>query len=159
MILRRRGTATRFVPPVSIVLAARPGAYVEGLTADREGRPADWIGSFSEAAGRAAAVSIELADQVFALQGVWRERAGRPRAGSAASRLIALLPALPVLSAPTARAAIGVSQQQTLAGLKALAGAGVIRQLSAGTYDRQFAATELFDLLAAYEERFVGRAR
>ena len=159
VILRRRGIATRFVPPVSIVLAARPAAYVEGLTAYREGRLADWIGSFSEAAGRAAAVSIELADQVLALQGVWRERAGRPRAGSAASRLIALLPALPVLSAPTARAAIGVSQQQTLAGLKALAGAGVIRQLSAGTYDRQFAATELFDLLAAYEERVVGRAR
>jgi Fic family protein len=156
VILRRRGIATRFVPPVSIVLAARPAAYVEGLTAYREGRLADWIGSFSEAAGRAAAVSIELADQVLALQGVWRERAGRPRAGSAARKLIALLPALPVLSAPTARAAIGVSQQQTLVGLKALADAGVIRQLSAGTYDRQFAATELFDLLAAYEERVAG---
>ena len=94
-----------------------------------------------------------------ALQGEWRERAGRPRAGSAASKLIALLPALPVLSAPTARAAIGVSQQQTLAALKALAEAGVIRQLSAGTYDRQYAATELFDLLTAYEEGIVGLAR
>jgi hypothetical protein len=96
---------------------------------------------------------------VAPLQGEWRERAGRPRAGSAASKLIALLPALPVLSAPTARAAIGVSQQQTLATLKSLAGAGVIRQLSEGTYDRQFAATELFDMLAAYEERVVGQAR
>jgi len=73
-------------------------------------------------------------------------------------RLIALLPALPVLSAPTAPTAIGVSQQQTLAALKSLAGSGVIRQLSAGTYGRQYAATELFDLLAAYEERVVGRA-
>lgn len=43
------------------------------------------------------------------------------------------------------------SQQQTLAALKALAEAGVVRQLSAGTYDRQYAATELFELLAAYE--------
>lgn len=88
--------------------------------------------SFATAAARAALMSIEVADQVAALQGAWRERAGRPRAGSAASRLIALLPALPVLSAPTARAAIGVSQQQTLAALKALAEAGVIRQLSVG---------------------------
>jgi hypothetical protein len=96
---------------------------------------------------------------VAALQAEWRERAGRPRAGSAASKLIALLPALPVLSAPTARAAIGVSQQQTLAALKALAEAGVLRQLSAGTYDRQYAATELFDLLTAYEEGIVGPAR
>jgi hypothetical protein len=104
-------------------------------------------------------MSIELADRVASLQREWRERAGRPRAGSAASRLIALLPALPVLSAPTARAAIGVSQQQTLAALKALAEAGVIRQLSAGTYDRQYAATELFELLAAYEKGVVGPAR
>jgi Fic family protein len=156
VILRSRGIAARFVPPVSIVLAARPAAYVAGLTAYREGRLPDWIGSFSEAAGRAAAVSIELADEVVALQADWRQRAGKPRAGSAASRLIALLPALPVLSAPTARAAIGISQQQTLAGLKALAGAGVIRQLSAGTYDRQYAAIELFAPLTAYEERVVG---
>jgi Fic family protein len=159
VVLRRRGVAARFVPPVSIVLAARPTAYVEGLTAFREGGVAEWIGSFSEAAGRAAAASIELADQVAALQGEWRERAGRPRAGSAASKLIALLPALPVLSAPTARAAIGVSQQQTLAALKALAEAGVIRQLSDGTYNRQYAATELFDLLTAYEEGIAGPAR
>ena len=159
VVLRRRGVAARFVPPVSIVLAARPAAYVDGLTAFREGRVADWIGSFAGAAGRAATVSIELADQVAALQEAWRERAGRPRGGSAASKLIALLPALPVVSAPTARVAIGVSQQQTLAALKALAEAGVIRQLSEGTYARQYAATELFDLLGAYEEWVVGSAR
>ncbi len=159
VVLRRRGVAARFVPPVSIVLAARPTAYVEGLVAFREGRAGEWIASFAGAASRAALMSIQLADEVVALQGEWRGRAGRPRAGSAASKLIALLPALPVLSAPTARAAIGVSQQQTLAALKALAEAGVIRQLSAGTYDRQYAATELFDLLAAYEEGVVGAAR
>jgi Fic family protein len=159
VVLRRRGVATRFVPPVSIVLAARPTAYVAGLVAFREGRLADWIGSFAGAAAQSALMSIELAEQVAQLQSEWRERAGRPRAGSAASKLIALLPALPVLSAPTARAAIGVSQQQTLAGLKSLAEAGVLRQLSEGTYDRQYAATELFDLLAAYEARVVGPAR
>ena len=137
VVLRRRGVAARFVPPVSIVLAARLAAYVEGLVAFREGRVGEWIASFAGAASRAALMSIELADHVASLQGEWRERAGRPRAGSAASKLIALLPALPVLSAPTVRAAIGVSQQQTLAALKALAEAGVIRQLSAGTYDRQ----------------------
>lgn len=49
--------------------------------------------------------------------------------------------------------------QQTLAALEALAAAGVIRQLSAGTYDRQYAATELFDLVTAYEEGIVGPAR
>jgi Fic family protein len=159
VVLRRRGVATRFVPPVSIVLAARPTAYIDGLTAFREGRVAEWVGSFAGAAAAAATASIELADQVAELQARWRTRAGRPRSDSAAARLIALLPALPVLSAPTARGAIGVSQQQTLAALKSLADAGVLRQISSGSYDRQYAATELFDLLTAYEERLVGRPR
>jgi len=159
VVLRRRGVTTRFVPPVSIVFAARPSAYVAGLTAFREGRVADWIGSFAGAATGAAVASIDLADRVAGLQAEWLARAGRPRAGSAAARLIALLPALPVLSAPTARGAIGVSQQQTLAGLKALADAGVVRQISEGTYDRQYAAVGLFDLLTSYEGRVVGAAR
>ena len=154
-ILRRRGVAAHFVPPVSIVLAARPDSYVAGLEAFRDGRVAEWISSFAGAARDAAAASVTLAEDDAALQRAWVERAGRPRAGSAAARLIALLPALPVLSAPTARGAIGTSQQMTLAGLKALADAGIVRQISQGTYDRQFAATELFDLLAAYEARIV----
>ncbi len=157
VVLRRRGVAPRFVPPVSIVLAARPTAYVAGLEAFRDGHVAEWISSFAGATQLAAAASIELADQVVVLQQTWRERAGRPRSGSAAAKLIELLPALPVLSAPTARAAIGVSQQQTLVALKQLAETNVLRQISAGTYDRQYAATELFDLVAAYEERITLR--
>ncbi|MEX2548180.1 MAG: Fic family protein [Chloroflexota bacterium] len=153
ILLRRRDVAPRFVPPVSIVLAARPSAYIEGLVGYRDGLVAEWIGSFAAAAEMAAVASVELAEQVAALQQEWRARAGRPRAGSAAAKLIALLPALPVLSAPTARAAIGVSQQQTLAALKDLAASGVISQISAGSYDRQYAATELFDLVSAYEDR------
>lgn len=155
VVLRRRGVAPRFVPPVSIVLAARPTAYVLGLEGYRQGLVAEWISSFAGATRLAAAASVELADQVAVLQSSWRARAGRPRSGSAASKLIRLLPALPVLSAPTARAAIGVSQQRTLVALKGLAEAGVIRQISAGTYDRQYAAVELFDLVSAFESRIV----
>jgi Fic family protein len=158
VVLRRRGVAPRFVPPVSIVLAARPESYVAGLVAFRDGHLADWVTSFSEAARAAAATSAELAEQVAALQREWIERAGWPRVDSAAAKLIALLPALPVLSAPTARGAIATSQQMTLAGLKALGEAGVVRQISEGTYDRQFAAMELFELVAAYEAKVAGRS-
>lgn len=157
VVLRRRGVAPRFVPPVSIVLAARPAAYVDGLVGFREGRIAEWIESFAGGTHDAAAASIELAERVAALQAEWARRAGKPRADSAAAKLIALLPALPVLSAPTARAAIGASQQKTLDGLKALADVKVVRQISEGSYDRQYAADELFDLVTAYEERIVDR--
>jgi hypothetical protein len=43
--------------------------------------------------------------------------------------------------------------------IKSLAEAGVVRQISEGTHDRQFAAPELFDLVTAYEERIAGRPR
>jgi hypothetical protein len=102
---------------------------VAGLIDFREGRVAEWVESFANACREAAA------------------------------KLIALLPAQPIVSAPTIRAAIGTSQQQALQGLKALEEAGVLRQISEGSYDRQFAAPELFDLVTAYEERIAGRSQ
>jgi hypothetical protein len=81
------------------------------------------------------------------------ERAGRPRRDSAAARIIAPLPAQPITSVATIRAAIGASHQRALDGLKALAEAGVVRQISEGGYDRQYAADELFELIEAYEQR------
>ena len=157
VVLRRTGVAPHFVPPVSIVMAARPTSYVAGLVDFREGRIADWVESFANACHEAAVHAAALADEVAALQRDWMQRAGRPRAGSAAAKLIAFLPAQPIVSAPTIRAAIGTSQQQALQGLKSLEMSGVLRQISEGSYDRQFAAPELFDLVTAYEERIAGR--
>jgi len=152
-VLRRRGLAPHFVPPVSIVLAARPGQYVAGLEAFRTGRVSEWIASFAGGCERAARLSAELAADVAALEADWLRRAGRPRRDSAAARIIAALPAQPIASAATIRAAIGASHQRALDGLKSLAAAGVVRQISEGGYDRQFAADELFALLETYESR------
>jgi Fic family protein len=157
VVLRQAGVAPRFVPPVSIVLAARLTSYVAGLVDFREGRVAAWIESFAGACASAADHAGTLADDIAALRVAWFERLGHPRVDSAAAKIVALLPMQPIASAPTIRAAIGTSPQQALAGLKALADAGVVRQISEGTYDRQFAATELFDLVAHYEARIAGR--
>jgi hypothetical protein len=43
--------------------------------------------------------------------------------------------------------------RSALDGLKGLADAGALRQITQGGYDRQFAADELFDLIERYEER------
>jgi len=145
------------VPPVSVVLAARPGSYIAGLVGFREGAVDAWPYAFAGATRTAAEVATDLANRVEELRSGWIERAGRPRRDSAAAKVIDLIPALPILSAPTARAAIGVSQQVTLLGLKRLEEAGILRQISPGTYDRQFAATELFELVAEYEARIAGR--
>jgi Fic family protein len=153
MVLRRRGVAPVFVPPISIVLAARANLYVDGLVGFRQGRIDAWCASFAEAGGRAAALSVDLAEGVTQLEAEWYERAGRPRRDSAAARIIPVLPAQPIASASTIRAAIGARHQRALEGLKVLADAGVLRQISEGDYDRQYAADELFDLIEAHEER------
>ncbi len=151
VVLRRRGVARSFVPPVSIVLAARSSAYIDGLVAYRDGRIEAWCASFADACAYAAASSVELAASVATLQAEWFERAGRPRSDSAAARIIGVLPAQPITSAATIRGAIGARHQRALEGLKVLAEAGVLRQVSSGTYDRQYAADELIELIEDYE--------
>ena len=56
-------------------------------------------------------------------------------------------------SAAKIRAAIGASHQRALDGLKSLENAGVLRQISKGRYDRQYAADEIFQLIEACEQR------
>ncbi|GAC1671924.1 MAG: Fic family protein [Candidatus Limnocylindrales bacterium] len=158
VVLRRRGIAPIFVPPVSVVLASRASAYAAGLVGYRESRISEWCASFAGACAPAARLSTELADAIAKLEADWFERAGRPRRDSAATKIIAALPAQPITSAATIRTAIGASHQRALDGLKALADAGVVRQITEGGYDRQYAADELFALLEEYEARIADAA-
>ncbi len=57
------------------------------------------------------------------------------------------------------RGAIGARHQRALEGLKVLADAGVLRQISSGTYDRHYAADELFELIEEYEVEVADRTR
>jgi Fic family protein len=157
VLLRRRDVAPTFVPPISIVLAARPHVYVEGLVGFREGRLDQWCASFADACTRAAGMSVDLAERVAGLEATWYERAGRPRRDSAAARIIKVLPAQPITSASTIRAAIDARHQRALEGLKVLAASGVVRQISKGGYDKQYAADELFDLIEEFEVRVSAR--
>jgi Fic family protein len=156
VILRRAQLTPLFVPPVSIVLAARPENYIAGLVEFREGGIGPWVASFSEAVSQAATEGLTMADEVDGLRAEWFERSGRPRRGSSAARLLDVLPETPILSASTASQMIGSSPQRTLDGLKRLASAGVVAQISRGTWDRQYAARELFDLVATCEARIAG---
>jgi Fic family protein len=151
IVLRRRVASCRFVPPVSIVLAAQPDAYVDGLVGYREGLVAQWCSSFATALERAARLAVELARDVQLLLDEWFERAGRPRRDSAAARIIPVLPAQPITSAAIMRGAIDARHQRALEGLKVLEAAGILRRISDAAWDQQYAADELFELLERYE--------
>ena len=147
VVLRRRGLAPRYVPPVSLVLATDAKAYVAGLVAFREDRAADWILLFSQAIERAAAKASELALRLADLQEKWRERAGRPRRHSSAEALIVELPAQPIVTVATAQKFLGRSKQAVNEAIAVLAEKGVLHAITRAKRNRAWEARDLFDLI------------
>jgi Fic family protein len=147
VVLRRRGLAPRYVPPVSLVLGADAKAYVAGLAAFREDRTADWILLFAHAIERAAAKASELALRLADLQERWRERAGRPRRHSSAEALIVELPAHPIVTVATAQKFLGRSKQAVNEAIAVLAEKGVLHAITLAKRNRAWEARDLFDLV------------
>jgi Fic family protein len=154
-VLRRRRLAERYVPPVSLVLAAHADAYVRGLTAFRQGRLGDWLALFADAVLRAAGHARRLAGDLMALQEGWTSAAGHPRRDSSAADIIRLLPAYPLVNGATVQALTGRSKQAVNEALTRLEATGVVRQVTVGKRHRMWEAAGLFDLVNAFE-RSVG---
>lgn len=159
MVLLRRGALDRVVPPVSLVLAGEAATYVKGLSSYRYVSWLDWVSLFTDAVARAARASEQLAEQVSELQRSWRQRAGYPRSDSAASRLIAALPAHPVLTLASAVGLTGLSNEACRNALNGLQAAGVLRETTAGKRNRVWECVGLFGLLDALEREAGARGR
>ena len=151
VVLRRRGLAPRYVPPVSLILATDSRAYVRGLTDYRDGMLDEWTGVFAAATRTAAVQARSLADRVAALQERWRERATRPRASSAADRLIAILPAYPIVDLSLTRELLRVSTPAAWGALQRLESAGVLHQITVGRRNRAYEAVGLFEVVDRFE--------
>ena len=163
LVLRRRGLALRAQPPISLALSAWRDAYVGALAGTRHDGPpgaeaaraglARWVELCAAACARAATAASDFGERVRALREDWRERAGRPRAGSSASLIIDALPSSPVLGAAAAAEAIGRSFQSANEAIGRLAAAGVLRPIAAGRRNRVFEAPELIEAFADLERR------
>ena len=163
LVLRRRGIATRFLPPISLVLATWSDDYVSCLTGTRyAGEPGSdaahvginrWVAVFAAACRRAVADAGWFEERVAQLQDTWRQRAGNPRRDSAVQRLMTLLPAAPVLTVATAAGLTGRSFQAANQAIDRLVDSGVLVQVNVGRRNRAFEAPELVDLFTALERR------
>ena len=161
LVLRRRGIATHFLPPVSLVLATWAEDYVTGLTATRYVGDTDseaahigvnrWIALFASACRRAVADAGWFEERVRQLQETWRQQAGNPRRDSAVRRLIGALPAAPVLTVATAAGLTGRSFQAANQAIERLVEAGALVQINVGRRNRAFEAPELIDVFTALE--------
>jgi Fic family protein len=163
VILRRRGLATKLVPPISLVLATWSDDYIAGLTATRYRGDRDnddamqavnaWISLFAGACRRAVADAEEYERRVLELQETWQRRLGRVRKSSAVDLLLGALPGAPLVTVQSAAALTGRSVQAVNAAIPRLVEAGVLKQTTVGRRNRAFEATELVDSFTALERR------
>jgi Fic family protein len=155
VVLRRRGIAPAYVPPISVMLAASRDRYIRGLTRFREDGLAEWIEHFAGAAAGAAHLAKAYLDAVQALTGCWRAQlaasAHAPRAGAAAWALIDVLPAHPLVTAPIAAAATGRAKPPIYDAIRQLEAAGVLLPLSGAKRNQVWEAAGLLDLLTGLE--------
>jgi Fic family protein len=163
LVLRCRGTATRVLPPVSLVLATWAESYIGGLTATRylgsatspeaaEGTN-HWVAFFAEACARSVKDAFDFEQRAGGIEEDWRARVGRVRADSATDRLLHLMVGAPVLTVGSAAAVIGRSFEQTNGAIERLTEAGILRQVSVGRRNRAFEAPEIIDAFTDLERQ------
>ena len=147
-LLRTDGVTTRTTVPVSTVLLSERDGYFAALAAyQRDGDVDTWVTHFARAASRAAKVSEALAHDLRELTVEWHQRAGAPRAGSIARRLIDMLPAQPVIDVHTVAVTLEVDKRTAQRGIGRLAKTEVLREVTGYRRNRVWAADELFDVL------------
>ena len=155
VVLKRRGTAPQFLPPISVIFAGAKDRYIAGLTAFRADGVAMWLEYFAGATVRAARLARAYVDAVRRLQERWREqlrdRERVPRANAAAWAVIDLLPAHPMISAPVIAAVTQRAKSRVYEAIEQLLDAGVLIPLSDGRRNRYWEAADLLDLIAQLE--------
>jgi Fic family protein len=154
VVLRRRGTASAYLPPISVVFAGARQRYIAGLTSFRGDEVQRWIEYFAGVTTRASRLAQCYLDAVRELQADWRSmlsESGAPRAGAAAWAVIDVLPAHPMLSAPVAVAATGRAKAAVYQALDQLENAGVLLPISASRRNRVWEARGLLDLVERME--------
>jgi Fic family protein len=158
VILRRRGLAPGFVPPISLVLATWATDYIAGLTSFRHLNAADapersmaaqtWLRTMAMATTRACLDAGRYATHIDELSDAWHQRLGRVRAGSAVARLLDVLPGVPVLTVESAAGLIDRSTVRTGEAVNRLAEAGIVRQREVGR--QRYRVFEVPDVLALF---------
>ena len=167
-MLRRRGLATRVLPPISLVLATWADDYVGGLTATRYQGPATgraareginlWIGRFAGACVRAVDDAATFEQRVQHIQDNWREQLGRVRSRSATDLLIRSLPGAPVLTVTGAAELTGRSFPQANEAIARLTEVGILSQVTIGKRNRAFEAKDVINTFTDLERQLASPA-
>jgi len=151
-VLRRHGVTTRIVVPIASAMAADREHYFRLVNDYRTGR----LDPFIRLLARAAAVSAEesgvSSGRLREIPGEWADLS-RPRAGSAAAKLLEVLPANPVITSNLADMLVDSPRSSVFTALERLESDGVIHEVSGRKQDRVYVASALMDELDDLERR------
>jgi Fic family protein len=162
VVLRRRGLAPKFVPPISLILATWSDDYVTGLTnfrhlgerdsEERSAAAALWLRTFAAAAHRSCIDAGHYSEEIAKTNAEWRKAIGSVRAKSGTDLLLQILPGAPIVTVESASALIGRSKARTTDAINSLVKAGVLKQCNIGRKrDRVFEASRILDLFTGLE--------
>ena len=154
VIFKRRGLSTAYVPPISIVLAAKRKGYVSGLTDFRGEEVSGWIRRFADAAATGAGLARAYLGAVRTQVESWHaalEANAAPRADAAAWAIIDVLPAHPMITGAAAIAATGRARAAVYTAIEQLNAAGVLKPASTSKRNSVWEAVGLLDLLEGLE--------
>lgn len=162
VILRRRGVAPTFVPPISLVLATWSDDYIAGLTAFRHLHSADsperstaahtWLRTFAAATLRACRDAQTYASRIDELVGEWRASLGKIRKGSSLDLLLEILPGVPLLTVESTAELINRSDVAAGGAIDRLVEARILTQRNVGRQRyRIFEAPAVLDLFTSLE--------
>lgn len=168
VLLRRRGLAPSWCPPVSLVLATLKDDYIKALDRYHSKEPPEapttiagidaWVSFFARACTRAVQDAMLFEDRVSTLQAEWRQRLAPVRRGSSVDLLIDALPRTAIITVNEAAKILGRSFTAANAAIDELVKAKVLKQVSIGKRNRAFEAPEVIAAFTQLERRLASPA-
>lgn len=157
-VLRRRGLTRSVTVPAAAAMLADVDTYFDHLRGYREGDADSMVAYLARASIGAAEAAEEAADHLAELPAQWRDRV-QPRRGSAAQKLLDGLLSVPILDAERAKHLTGASPARTYEALDRLTDARVLAEISHGSRNRIWVASDVMTEVRELEDRIGVRTK
>lgn len=168
LVLRRRGIAPKFVPPISLALATHSEDYIAGLVGfrfeDNEGSEAerrglnDWVSTFAGCCLTACEEAEGFERAVVRIKLDWEAKAGPFRRGSIAESAIDAIVAMPIFTVKSLTEHCGKSLASVNAFVSSLESAGCIRPAKQRKRNRVFEAPDVINEFNILERKLASPA-
>ena len=163
LILKRRGLAIGFVPPVSLCMATHATDYVSGLSEfrylDNESPKEvcthinNWVSFFAGCCTRACEEACGFEENAKSLQGEWKELLGGVRKGSALEVLMDEIIGMPVFTVGAVCESSGRAFSAVCAAVERCIEVGIVKPLGSQKRNRVFEVPSVINEFNLFERK------